>query len=202
MTPHHDERIAAALGECGWIAVDSYLEQDLCRELALDARALDAAGRMRPAGIGGAAGTPVAFDPRVRGDRILWLDPSRASPAEAAYLARMEDLRLALNRTLFLGLFEFECHYACYPPGAGYERHLDRHRGSGARTVSTIAYLNPHWSPEDGGALRLHPPGGGHADIAPNAGTLAVMLSDRIEHEVLAARRARWSITGWFRRRA
>jgi SM-20-related protein len=37
-------------------------------------------------------------------------------------------------------------------------------------------------------------------DILPLGGRLVLFLSDLIEHEVLPARRERYSITGWFRR--
>jgi len=37
------------------------------------------------------------------------------------------------------------------------------------------------------------------AKILPESGRLALFLSDRIPHEVLPARRVRWSLTGWFR---
>jgi SM-20-related protein len=113
----------------------------------------------------------------------------------------MDALRVALNRRLLLGMEEFEAHFACYPPGAGYARHRDRFADDDARVLSLVAYLNADWPDDAGGALRLHLPGG-IRDIAPRAGTTVLFLSDEIEHEVLPATRERWSIAGWFRRRA
>jgi len=138
--------------------------------------------------------------PDVRGDEILWL----ASPdcaAERRLLDRLEALRLAFNRELSLGLFEFECHYAAYPPGAAYARHLDRFVTDASRVLSCIVYLNSGWSEADGGALRLHV-GEGTVDVLPEGGTLVVFLSERFWHEVLPATRLRLSLTGWFRHRA
>jgi hypothetical protein len=69
------------------------------------------------------------------------------------------------RRALQLGLFDFECHFALYPPGAGYRRHLDRFTGrdssadEGARVLSCVLYLNREWGPEDRGQLRLYRPG-------------------------------------------
>src|SRR5690554_1726629 len=78
----------------------------------------------------------------------------------------MARLRLILNRTLLLGLDNYETHYALYPPGAGYSRHLDRFKDNPLRTVSVVLYLNSQWQPGDGGELRLHLPEGS-VDGAP-----------------------------------
>jgi len=56
-----------------------------------------------------------------------------------------------------IGLFEFECHFAHYAPGAFYRRHLDQFAGGGRRRVSTVLYLNSGWRDGDGGELRLYP---------------------------------------------
>src|SRR5690606_34335297 len=115
----------------------------------------------------------------IRGDRILWLEPGQSAACDR-YLEVMEALRQALNRQLFLGLEDFECHFAFYPPGAYYQRHLDRFRDDDARTVSVVLYLNPDWQSEQGGQLRLYledGQGGETAlDIQPDAGRLACFL--------------------------
>jgi SM-20-related protein len=106
-----------------------------------------------------------------------------------------------LNRELMLGLVECESHYAVYPPGAGYTRHLDRLRDSDARVVSAVFYLNEAWRAADGGALRLYLADGSSRDILPHAGTLLLFLSAQFEHEVLPATRERMSIACWMRQR-
>jgi SM-20-related protein len=99
-------------------------------------------------------------------------------------------------------VFDLELHWALYPPGAHYARHCDRLRGSRARVVSLVLYLNESWRRRDGGALRLYLDANTTRDVVPRAGTLVAFLSDRFEHEVLPARRERLSVTGWLRRRA
>ena len=114
----------------------------------------------------------------------------------------METLRQALNRELYLGLFEFEAHLAIYPPGAVYKKHLDQFRGIGLRTVTTTLYLNDNWQAADGGQLRLYldeTDPQRYLDVQPEAGTLVTFLSARFLHEVLPAARERLSITGWFK---
>lgn len=190
--------IAAALRDHGWWAGDGLLPGALLDALADACGGLQAAGALRRAGTGRA--TPPGRDTGLRGDSIAWLSADDGDDAARHFLEHMETLRLALNRALLLGLHELEAHYAVYPPGAGYARHRDRFRDDEARVLSLVVYLNDAWSDDDGGALRLHLPGGAH-DVRPARGTSVLFLSGEIEHEVLPARRDRRSIAGWFRRR-
>jgi SM-20-related protein len=123
-------------------------------------------------------------------------------PAEVRLLAMLESLRLAINRESMLGLFDLELHYARYPCGAHYDRHVDQPRAAADRQVSLAIYLNADWQPAQGGALRLFDADGGHRDVAPLGGRLVSFLTPGREHAVLPAVRVRWSLSGWFRRRA
>jgi SM-20-related protein len=194
---------ADALAEVGWVRLPDFLPFTTWRALSGEVRARLADGSLRPAGVGTGKRRRVAAD--VRGDRIQWLEPTSASVAQQDALSRLDDLRRILNRELQLGLFEFESHFAFYPPGAGYRRHQDRHPGSHARVVSCVLYLNSDWTNEDKGQLRLYLDQAGCADyrdVLPEGGTLVCFLSDRFWHEVLPARRERISLTGWFRQRS
>jgi SM-20-related protein len=111
----------------------------------------------------------------------------------------MEELRLQLNREALLGLFELELHYARYPPGSAYARHVDQPLGNSQRRVSLVLYLNPEWQRTDGGVLRIHDAQDGFVDIEPLGGRLVCFLTSGREHEVLEARSDRLSISGWFR---
>ena len=113
----------------------------------------------------------------------------------------MDSLRQALNRGLYLGLEDFESHFALYPPGAFYRKHVDRFRDDDKRMVSAVIYLNDAWLPEHGGQLRMFPKDADAFDVQPVGGCLAVFLSGEMPHEVLPAHRERLSLTGWFRRR-
>ena len=135
----------------------------------------------------------------IRSDKIDWV--AGDSLAERAYLDWMEVLRLGLNRRLFLGLFDYECHFACYEPGSFYKTHLDAFEGRRNRVLSTVFYLNPSWQSGDGGELRLYQRDAQTLveEVAPRHNTLVVFLSERFPHEVLTAMRHRYSLTGWFR---
>ncbi|MCB1644382.1 MAG: 2OG-Fe(II) oxygenase [Pseudomonadales bacterium] len=135
----------------------------------------------------------------VRTDRINWIDGSLAETA--AYLGIIDELRLALNQQLFLGLFEYECHFARYDKGAYYKRHRDAFVGERNRLVTTILYLNQNWQPEDGGQLLVWSENGTDPlfRVEPVFGTLVMFLSELFPHEVLPANRSRLSLTGWLR---
>ena len=112
------------------------------------------------------------------------------------YLDRLDELRLYLNRSLFLSLKDIEAHIASYPAGAFYKRHLDQFIADDHRKLSVITYLNENWKDEEGGQLRMYLKQGS-VDIFPMAGRLVCFRSDLIEHEVIPAFRERLSITGW-----
>ncbi|MFN3843289.1 MAG: 2OG-Fe(II) oxygenase [Rehaibacterium terrae] len=187
-----------ALAAQGWAALEDAFPPPLLHRLRAEADALASSGRLRPAGIGRGRGHQARHD--LRGDATCWLDdPACGAPARD-FLAGMDALRTALNRRLLLGLASMEAHYALYPPGARYTRHLDRFRDDDGRTLSLVLYLNSDWRPGDGGELRLFLPEG-ERDLPPRFGHAVLFLSDRIEHEVLVTRTPRYSIAGWFRRR-
>jgi SM-20-related protein len=50
--------------------------------------------------------------------------------------------------------------------------------------------------------LRQFDGAGAHRDIAPLGGRLVAFASAGREHEVLPARRTRWSLSGWLRTRS
>ena len=133
----------------------------------------------------------------------MWLSDGETFPCQRAYLGTLEEMRLVLNRGLFLGLVDFEGHFAVYPPGGFYKPHLDRHRDTQDRILSVILYLNPAWQAGDGGELRMRTTpgerGGEFITVEPRMGTLVCFLAGDFWHEVLPAHKTRASVTGWFR---
>lgn len=133
----------------------------------------------------------------VRRDQICWITGNSAPGA--AWLKWCQELLQFLNRNLFLGLFTFESHFAHYAPGAFYKKHLDAFRGQSNRKLSLVLYLNPGWMPDDGGELLLYT--NDEKDVirvTPVFGTLVTFLTEDFPHEVLPARRDRYSIAGWY----
>jgi SM-20-related protein len=178
-----------------------FLEEEIAANLSRESLGAWEEGEFRRAGVGRGAGLVIRED--VRTDHVMWLREGEMTPCQRAYLERLDDLRVALNRSLFLGLMDFEGHFAVYPEGGFYKPHLDRHRESADRIVSVILYLNPAWQPGDGGELRIWTtPGDKQGEfilVEPRMGTMVCFLAGDFWHEVLPARKTRASITGWFR---
>ncbi len=185
------------LVEHGWSHQRDFLSPELTQALAEQCRASAAAGNLVAAGVG--RGAEQAVRQGIRGDHIQWLEAGQ-SVATDQFLQVIEQLRSRLNQELYLGLAEVECHFALYPPGAFYQKHVDRFHDDDHRVVSMVIYLNQDWLPEHGGALRLYPDGEPTRDILPLGASLVLFLSAALPHEVLAATRERLSLTGWFRR--
>lgn len=188
------------LEQNAWAFADHLLPEDLEKDLFAQGRQAWEAGLFQEAHIG--RGITKARQEEIRGDSILWLEPGTPGSASDRFLAWAEDFRCVLNQEYFLGLRSAEFHFARYPQGKAYQKHLDQHRGSPARKISLVLYLNPQWAPEDGGELCLYSPETEEREIGrvlPQGGRLVVFRSDLIPHEVLPCAQTRWSLTGWFR---
>jgi SM-20-related protein len=199
-----------------WAAAEGIVDDLACRGFAIQPRAfresflqalLSEAETARQEGDYRAAGVGRDGERHgeIRGDQILWLDPHHPTFSQQQYLKALDQLGGLIRRHLYLPVVEAEAHFAFYPPGAFYHRHLDQFQQSPHRLISCLLYLNRDWRKEDGGQLRLYTPdeeGGELAfDVFPEMGTLVCFLSDRIEHEVLPTRRPRTSLAAWLRRR-
>lgn len=199
LNPTQLAAIVDDLATRGWSQQNLFLPQALTRELAAECQQRAASGRLSPAGTG--RGASIKVRESVRGDSIEWLE-SGESAAVDGYMGLMDALRQGLNQQLYLGLEDYESHFALYPPGAFYLRHVDRFRDDDRRVVSAVLYLNEGWQAEQGGALRLYLEEEREWDVLPEAGRLVIFMSANLPHEVLPATRERMSLTGWFRRRA
>lgn len=198
LTPNLVDEMLDALVEQGWYAWPQAVSPALCEALLAEVEQYDEEGELQRAGIG--RGDAHQLNKAVRRDQIKWLDGS--TEAQVAYLKQMAELQYQLNRGLFLGLFEYECHFALYKPGDFYKKHLDSFRGRANRMVTSVLYLNPGWQPDWGGELVIYNEESTQvlATVTPELGKLVVFMSEQIPHEVLPTRQARVSIAGWFRR--
>lgn len=190
------EQIAEQLEHTGYIVLDKPLLEKLSTQLFARCQDDDPL-RFQAARIG--RGSARQQIDAIRGDVISWLDGSDS--IDQAYLAWMEELRIGLNAALYLGLFDYEGHYAIYGAGAGYAKHSDVLAGKKNRVLSTVFYLNEDWQARDGGQLVLFDTAGDAAiaTVNPTFGTMIIFLSESFPHEVLMAHAKRRSIAGWFR---
>lgn len=192
---------------------ESIAQQLLSRHIAVEDRVLEGnvldallrealgeyeEGRFREAGVG--KGPERQRISEIRGDEVRWLGRENATAAQAAYWTFLDGLRTYLSEFFRIHLERTELHFAIYPKGAFYTRHLDQFRDFSNRIFSVILYLNPDWKPGDGGELRVYHNGESHTDFAPLHGRLVCFRSDTVEHEVLGTVKTRVSLTGWMRR--
>jgi len=135
----------------------------------------------------------------IRTDSIHWINGN--NEIERTWNQWLEAFKTHLNKSLFLGLFSFESHFAWYQKGQFYKRHYDAFQGESNRKLSVVVYLNDDWQLTDGGELVLYKNEHDNQGIRilPRFATLVVFLSEEFPHEVLPSNRDRLSIAGWFR---
>ncbi len=201
------EQLADEIAMRGFIVVDNFLSAVCIAELAREAKRLATEGQMHEATTGQSAAASAnanSTNDKLRGDSVYWVDTNEPNAHLQNYLVATQAIQNALNQYLFLGLFELESHFAIYPIGSRYHKHVDQFQHDKSRKVSSVLYLNEAWHVDDGGALRMYldkTEDASFIDITPQAGRLVLFLSERFPHEVLPVKRERISITGWFRTR-
>lgn len=190
--------IAERLGAHGLCVWPNFLTAASLKVTRNDLGRLQRSGAFARASTGQGEGR--AIQP-LRRDDTFWLNRESSNAVQAKLWEKLDSLKAALNRRLFLGLNHFEGHYASYPAGGFYRRHRDAFRQDDARIVSLVLYLNQDWVPAHGGRLRVYEKNS-HTDIDPVGGTLVCFLSRETEHEVLESHAPRLSFTGWFKSNA
>ena len=146
------------------------------------------------------------IESEIRGDFILWLNEAEAGLPEKTYFNKINQLVDYLNRTCFMGILHKEFHYAVYPEGTFYKRHLDTFQNDGTRKLSVVCYLNDEtWLEENGGELTIYVDENGDEkaiDLYPFPGRVVIFESQELEHEVQRVKHSkRLSITGWLKTR-
>jgi SM-20-related protein len=189
------DSIADALVDKGYVLLSDIIPQQVSSALLGKMRAAKI-WEFEPAAIG--RGIEQQINTDIRADKISWLDSNDV--VDMAYLCLMDELREGLNRRLFMGLFDYESHYAVYEAGAFYRKHVDALKGSQNRILSTVFFLNPNWQRSHGGELIIYDEADSQlATVPPSMGTMAIFMSERFPHEVRETFATRISVAGWFR---
>ncbi len=177
----------------GFIIIDDLSERVIPQFLCDQIDELVAASLMKQATIGKAQFNQI--NTSERGDLIHWVDPNNCDSTTTTLLEHLDEIKMDLNRSFYLGLRDFECHLTQYPIGTYYKKHVDRHKNGSSRRVSVVYYLNPTWTRGDGGELVIYT-NDQSIRVEPVFGRLALFLSE-LEHEVLPTSIVRKSLTGW-----
>lgn len=190
-----DDTYLNDIEELGYTVIPYAINEELIIDLMADCYRINP--QFSLAGIGRL--NNLQIDDTIRKDKTFWFDGT--SQAQLTYQATMESIRTTLNRTFFMGLFDYECHYAKYTEGDFYKKHVDAFKGRSNRVFTSVLYLN---TPAQGGELVVYKTKSKEIEviIKPQAGTLVLFESERFVHEVLPAIDNRYSIAGWFRKNA
>lgn len=144
-----------------------------------------------------------SIEKTIRGDYIQWIDELKANSVEKKFFERINDFKNYLNKTCFMGLLHQEFHYAVYPKGTFYKKHIDTFQNDDRRKWSMVCYLNDDtWKTTNGGELVLYPEDLPEVVVHPLPGRVVVFESQQLEHEVKKVLNdERLSITGWLKTR-
>jgi SM-20-related protein len=196
------QQIASEMEKSGYCVCPDFYSKAEIQETRSDLDRAKAAGCFHLAGIGQAKALVV--NESVRRDEICWLDRGSSNPTQDKLWARLDSLMEVCNAPpLYLGLKNFEGHYASYGKGGFYTRHRDAFAKNKDRVVTFILYLNFDWKSEDGGCLRIfhdQSKKSGFDEVKPVGGTMVCFLSDEFDHEVRTSYADRHSFTGWYKR--
>jgi SM-20-related protein len=201
--PNEFDSLYDALGARGWYSSSELVPREICENLREQLQLYRSSGVLKPAQVG--QGPRQQRLSEVRGDSIKWLEPQALTPFEKPFWAWLESFKAQINSRLFLGLSSQEIHYAAYPPGAGYQKHIDVFQKDAQRVLSIVLYLNDAWKAGDGGELSIFSeddPNHLEVKIIPEFARCAVFLSGKIYHQVEFTNRERFSVTGWLKKPA
>ncbi|EKX42657.1 hypothetical protein GUITHDRAFT_111335 [Guillardia theta CCMP2712] len=168
------ESIVEKLSRHGIVVVPNFVSPEHVAEMRTEMLEKEERGLFKQADIG--RGSDQKHRPDVRGDEIAWINGVEdvSSRASLRFLEDLEHIRQLINRALFLGIFQLECHFASYSSGTFYVKHLDQFDLSELEEAM---------------------------EVVPVGGTLVLFLSEWFPHEVLLSKKQRRSLTGWFLRR-
>lgn len=180
-----------------YLVIDNFISDHLFQTIQQYFHTLLTEQEFDKAAIGSSRKRQVASS--IRGDFIYWLHPSKDTGV-AKLFELLDHLVVNLKRYLFLGISDYEFHFALYPPETRYEKHIDQFKGQSNRLISVLIYLNEHWTPGDGGELKIFERDGTERLVEPTAKRLVMFKSDTVEHEVMLTKTHRKSLTGWLLR--
>ncbi len=134
------ERLISDLQEQKFCVMDNFFDLGEVEELRNSLHGKHAHSKFKKAAIG--SRTNESVEKEIRGDFIFWLNEGQAESSEKRFFLKINNLADYLNRTCFMGILFKEFHYAIYPKGTFYKRHLDTFQNDDRRKLSFVCYLN------------------------------------------------------------
>ncbi len=197
------ENIISQLQDHHYAVTDDFFDDDLLQHLQQHILALYQADELKKAAIGKHFDEHIKTE--IRGDYIQWINDKMPNEIELRFLKQIQLFIDYLNRTCFMGILHKEFHFAVYPQGRFYKRHLDTFQNDQRRKLSMVLYLNKDWSAINGGELVIYTQTHNQENtipVLPKFGRLVIFESQVLEHEVKPVKQdLRLSITGWLKTR-
>jgi len=198
------ERIISDLQDQQFSVVDAFFDDELLERFRKELLVMYEKDQFKKAAVGNK--TSEVIRRQIRGDFIKWIDRRQATATQLDFLKGIDHFVNYFNRTCFLGILEKEFHYAVYPKGTFYKRHLDAFQQHHQhRKLSMVLYLNEYWAAGNGGELVIYQTQNNREiayPILPVYGRLVIFESQELIHEVKPVNDGlRLSITGWLKTR-
>ncbi|AEI35861.1 2OG-Fe(II) oxygenase [Francisella salina] len=189
------EKIISDYLNNGFCVIDNWLTNDETIQLCKELNHFYDADCFKKSAIGNRLNENL--ERSIRNDFIFWLDETKHA---ATFFKKINSFIDYLNKTCFAGIVTKEFHYAAYPKGSFYKKHIDTFQNDDRRTISIVCYLNEIWNEFFGGELKLYL-NNQTLQIFPTNGKIVLFDSKTIEHEVLPVlmKNKRLSITGWLK---
>jgi len=190
--------IAQQLEHSSYAVIENFVDPKEAQYLLEEIQRLIEEEALKDAAIGRGVQSDVVKS--IRKDEIKWIDPGTNNKNIASFLTTVEQLGVYLSQYFRVAIKRYEGHWAHYPSGAFYKKHVDQFQETNNRIFSIITYLNPNWGETDGGELVIYQDNKPNVLIQPKQGSMVCFRSDLLFHEVLPTNRSRYSITGWYRK--
>lgn len=181
----------------GFHIIDDFLNQEHFNALLTKVRTMHQQDLFRAARIG--SQEQAQLNNTIRTDKLCWLDEHTAEPAVQAYIDEAMQIATLFNQQLYLGLTEFETHFAVYQPGTFYKKHIDQFATKKTRKISCVYYLNEAWHHDFGGELRLYTKENQFIQSVQPQGNRFICFNSELPHEVCKTNQTRYSIAGWMK---
>jgi SM-20-related protein len=185
------EQLMRKVDDLGWGTIS--ISPDVCQSLLARLKTVEQLGLLHSATI--TQSTDQAQT--IRNDLTYWLEKDH-DPIEKNFLEGLDELLLSLKNYFRISLTHLECHFAMYPKGHFYKKHIDQTADHNKRFFSFVVYLNSDWNESLGGKLVGFENSDKIFEVLPHFGQMIVFRSD-IPHEVEPSLSTRRSIAGWFR---
>jgi SM-20-related protein len=182
------------LAERGYVVLTDMFNTNLLQKSLAYLKQQQVRNAFKKAAIGNLQNQVVAQE--IRGDEIYWLNKEKDSALSELFV-EYDKLVSTLKNEMRISLVDYEIHFAHYPVGTFYKKHVDTFQTDTSRVFSVVLYLNENWCEEDGGHIALYPTEEEQILVPPKMGTMVIFNSLQIPHEVLPTNASRYSLTGW-----